>query len=84
MKINEINKLLEYYAGIHDYEFIDNGCIGREHLQRDQLHLNREGISILTNNFLSHVNSISLLAFNNIWLDKIWSRGIEYTTLFGG
>ena len=66
-KINEINKLLEYYAGINNYMFIDNHCIGMEHLQRDKLHLNKEGIRILTNNFLNHVNSISLLAFNKIW-----------------
>ena len=50
-KINEINKLLEYYAGIHNYDYIDNRNIGREHLQRDKLHLNREGIRILTNIF---------------------------------
>ena len=66
-KINEINKLLEYYAGIKNYTYIDNSCIGREHLQRDKLHLNKEGIHILSDNFLKHLNSISLLDFNNIW-----------------
>lgn len=66
-KINEINKLLEYYAGYKNYVYIDNRCIGREHLRRDNLHLNKEGIRILTDNFLKHLNSISLLDFNNIW-----------------
>ena len=66
-KINEVNQLLNYYAGIFNYEFIDNACIRREHLRRDMLHLNKEGTRILTSNFLTHVNRLSLLPFHCSW-----------------
>ena len=66
-EIDEINKFLEYYAGIYNYVYINNRCIREEHLKRDKLHLNNEGIRILSNNFLEHVNRPSLFSFTSIW-----------------
>ena len=67
-EINEINKLLKYYAGIYKFVFIDNsGIIREEHLWKDRIHLNNQGIYLLTNNYASHLNRPSLLPFENIW-----------------
>ena len=52
-EINEVNKLLVYYAGIYNYTYIDNSCIRNEHLWKDGLHLNNEGISILAENYIT-------------------------------
>ena len=64
-KINEINEILKYHAGIYAYEFIDNVCIGEEHLRKDGVHLNKQGICTLANNFLLHLNRA--IPFYNIW-----------------
>ena len=66
-KIDSVNKLLKYYAGIYRYEFIDNSGITKEHLKKDGVHLLHSGICILANNFLAHINRPSLLPFNSIW-----------------
>ena len=65
--IEEINKILNYYASIYNYVFIDNTCISKEHLWKDGLHLNKEGISLLANNYLTFLNRPSLLPFRSIW-----------------
>ena len=66
-KIDEVNELLKYYAGIYNYEFIDNSGIRKEHLKNDGVHLLKSGICILANNFLRHINRASLLPFKSIW-----------------
>ena len=67
-EINEINKLLKYYAGIYKFVFIDNsGIIREEHLWKDRIHLNNKGIYLLAHNYASHLNRPSLLSFENIW-----------------
>ena len=65
--IEEINKILNYYASIYNYVFIDNTCISKEHLWKEGLHLNKEGISLLANNYLTFLNRPSLLPFRSIW-----------------
>ena len=66
-EINEINNLLKYYADIYNFTFIDNVRIRKEHLWKDGVHLNDEGISILTNNYITHLNRPSLARFHSIW-----------------
>ena len=67
-KINEVNELLQYYSGIHNYEYIDNSRIREKHLKSDGVHLNKEGICILSNNFLAYLNSPSCyIPFEGIW-----------------
>ena len=68
-KINKINELLQDNAGIFKYQFIDNTSICKEHLKKDGVHLNKEGICILANNFLAHLNRTSVLPFYDIWED---------------
>ena len=63
----EINKLLMYYAGIYNYTNIDNSCIRNEHLWKDGLHLNKEGISILAENYITHLDKPFLLPYVKIW-----------------
>ena len=67
-KIDKINDLLQYNAGIYGYKYIDNSCIRKEHVKKDGVHLNKEGICIFANNFLAHLNRPSL-PFDNIWGD---------------
>ena len=55
-KINDINEQLARKATQYNYEFIDNYCVLRNHLKRDDVHVNEEGMSILKNNFLTHLN----------------------------
>ena len=66
-KINKINDLLKHYAGIYNFEFIDNNSIRSHHIKNDGVHLNQEGIRILADNFLNYLNRPSLLPFNSIW-----------------
>ena len=66
-EINEINNLLKHYADIYNFTFIDKGRIQQEHLWKDCVHLNYEGISILTNNYIAHLNRSSLAQFHSIW-----------------
>ena len=57
--INEINALLQTNAGLHNYEYITNSNIETCHLWSDKVHLNKEGTSLLANNFLNSINNIS-------------------------
>ena len=59
-QINQINKILEHNATIHNYEFIDNSNISARHLQGDELHLNYDGEILLANNFLKSLNQHSV------------------------
>ena len=67
-RVDAINILLKEKAIKYDYEFIDNARIGEFHLKRDKLHLNQQGIFMLANNFLSHLNQpYKTLPFTSIW-----------------
>ena len=56
-KINKINRLLRTNVVTRNFEFIDNeNIIHHKHLWRDKLHLNKEGIILLANNFLHFLN----------------------------
>ena len=67
-KVDKANDLLRYYAGIYKFVYIDNACIQSEHInKRDGVHLLKEGVWLLCNNYLSHINSQSLSPFNSIW-----------------
>ena len=66
-EINEVNKLLMYYASIYNYTCIDNACIRNEHLWKNGLHLVAEGTSILAENYVSYLNRPFLLPFVKIW-----------------
>ena len=74
-KIEKINQLLRYNAEIYGYQFIDNEYIRDEHLKKDGVHLNKEGVCILANNFLSYLNRSILLPFHNVWGNWL-SKGI--------
>ena len=62
-KIDKVNELLNYYAGIYDFVYIDNTCIRKEHLKNDGVHLLKTGICILANNFLKYINQAPLFPF---------------------
>ena len=51
-KLEEVNRLLKVNAGTHNYIFADNSNIHRNHLWNDKIHLNNEGLTLLTNNYL--------------------------------
>ena len=56
-KINDINIILRNRCSEIKFEFIDNQNIQVDcHLWKDGLHLNDEGIEILANNYLKHLN----------------------------
>ena len=48
-EVNEINKLLKYYAGIYNFTYIDDGAITEDHLWKDGVHLNTRGMYELAN-----------------------------------
>ena len=50
-----------------NYVFIDNSDINTQYLKKDNAHLNKDGICILANNFLSFLNRPATLPFENIW-----------------
>ena len=66
-KVDKVNNLLKYYAGIYKFIYIDNSCIKSEHINRDGVHLSKEGVQLLSNNYLAHINSHSLSPFKSIW-----------------
>ena len=51
-KLEEVNRLLKVNAGTHNYIFSDNSNIHHNHLWKDKIHLNNEGITLLANNYL--------------------------------
>lgn len=52
VKIDEVNRLLKNNANTHNYIFCDNLNIQRNHLWKDKIHLNNEGMTLLVNNYL--------------------------------
>lgn len=58
-KINAINSLLSNRCNDLNFNFIDNQSIHVDsHLWKDGVHLNDQGIEVLANNFLKHINVI--------------------------
>ena len=67
-KVDKVNNLLKYHAGIYKFVYIDNACIESEHInKREGVHLLREGVRLLANNYLAHINSHSIIPFASIW-----------------
>ena len=66
-KVDKVNKLLQQYVQIYNYEFINNADIKEIHLRNDGVHLNNEGIYILADNFLNHINKPSTFSSSSIW-----------------
>jgi len=56
-KVNETNIILKSNCKKHNFSFVDNSNISRQHLNSRGLHLNREGTSVLQANILSLLNS---------------------------
>ena len=58
-KVRDINELLKLNARQLQYIFIDNQNIVKEkHLWKDKMHLNRDGLNILANNFIESLNNV--------------------------
>ena len=51
-----VNKTLKAKYLMHNFHFIDNSNIKKEHLWKDGLHLNRSGKDLLTKIFLRDIN----------------------------
>ena len=49
--ISAVNNILQDKCATHQFHFIDNSNIKKEHLWKDGLHLNRSGKDLLMNNF---------------------------------
>ena len=49
--ISAVNNILQDKCATHQFRFIDNSNIKKEHLWKDGLHLNRSSKDLLTNNF---------------------------------
>ena len=55
--ISAVNNILQDKCATHQFHFIDNSNIKKEHLWKDGLHLNRSGKDLLMNNFLRSLNN---------------------------
>ena len=55
--ISPVNNILQDKCATHQFHFIDNSNIKKEHLWKDGLHLNRPGKDLLMNNFLRSLNN---------------------------
>ena len=58
--ISAVNNILQDKCATHQFHFIDNSNIKKEHLWKDGLHLNRSGKDLLMNNFLRSLNNFFL------------------------
>ena len=56
--ISAISNILQGKCATHQFHFIDNSNIKKEHLWKDGLHLNRSGKDLLMSNFLSSLNNV--------------------------
>ena len=66
-KVEKINELLQHYAGIYKFQYIDNSCIHACHIKSDGVHLKKEGIQFLATNYIANLNRSSLPSFESIW-----------------
>ena len=55
--ISTVNNILQDKCATHQFHFIDNLNIKKEHLWKDGLHLNQSGKDLLMNNFLCSLNN---------------------------
>ena len=55
--VSAVNNILQDKCATHQFHFIDNSNIKKEHLWKDGLHLNRSGKDLLMNNFLRSLNN---------------------------
>ena len=55
--ISVVNNILQDKYATHQFHFIDNSNIKKQHLWKDGLHLNRSGKDLLMNNFLCSLNN---------------------------
>ena len=55
--INAVNNILQDTCVTHQFHFIDNLHIKKEHIWKDDLHLNRSGKDLLMNNLLCSLNN---------------------------
>ena len=58
--ISAVNNILQDKCATHQFHFIDNSNIKKEHLWKDGLHLKRPGKNLLWNSFLSSLNNFLL------------------------
>ena len=56
--ISAISNILQGKCATHQFHFIDNSNIKKEHLWKDGLHLNRSGKDLLMSNFLRSLNNV--------------------------
>ena len=56
--ISAVNNILQVKYATNQFYFIDNSNIKKEHLWKDDLHLNRSGKDLLMNNILRSLNNI--------------------------
>ena len=56
-KVSQVNSFLQNYCKQKNIDFIANGNLKEEHLGQKKLHLNKNGNSILANNFLKYLRS---------------------------
>jgi len=57
-KATEINKLLKRFCSNRGWGFLSHNNIDSSCLNASGLHLNRKGVSILSSNFLTHIDNI--------------------------
>ena len=55
--ISAVNNILQDKCATHQFHFVDNSNIKKEHLWKDGLHLNLSGKDLLMNNFLQSLNN---------------------------
>ena len=56
-KVSQVNSYLQNYCKQKNIDFIDNGNLKEEHLGQKKMHLNKNGNSILANNFSKYLRS---------------------------
>ena len=67
-KVDKVNSLLKYYASIYGFRYIENSRIQPEHIKEsDGVHLIHEGVCILADNYLAHINRHSLSQFQSFY-----------------
>ena len=55
-RVVETNNYLKDLCDFYGFPFIDNSNITENHLHHDEIHLNKTGLFLLGQNFVSHLN----------------------------
>ena len=58
--ISTVDNILQDKCAVHQFHFVDNSNIKKEHLWKDGLHLNRSGKDLLMNHLLRSLNNFFL------------------------